>query len=178
MIRNVFLTLLVIFASVQAFSQSDTLDQRNSDGEKTGWWITYLDENLKVLKDSVGATHCMYNYYTGKFFHYRYGNGLGSRKYPVHFPENDSLKLGSFILLNGDYITKFKSGKVRSILSTSNGLLIEYKEYYEDGQLHEHFIYSTECGTPIRNCLKEYDKNGELTYDGLNWVPKEVENAR
>lgn len=175
MTKAIIFTLLVALGSARVLSQTDTLNQRNSSGEKTGWWITYLDVNLKVLDDSIGATHCMYNYYTGNFYHYRYGNGLGSKKYPVIYPEFDTLKIKNFTLLNGDYLTKYNNGQIRSILSTSNGMLTEYKEYYPDGKLHLQYLYGKECDAPIHNCLKEYDKEGNLTYDGLNWVPKESE---
>ena len=100
-----------------------------------------MDENLEVLEDSVGATHCMYNFYTGRFYHYRFGDGLGTKKYPVYYPEFDTLKINGYILLNGDYVTKYPNGQVRSILTTSNGMLIEYREYFPDGQLHLQFLY-------------------------------------
>lgn len=173
MTKNIILTLFVVFISVISQSQSDTLNQVDSDGNKTGWWITYLDKNLEILKDSVGATHCMYNYYTGKFYHFLYGKGLGSKKFPVQFPDNDTLKIGNYPLLHGDYITKYKDGTVRSILTVSNGILIECKKFWPNGQLDDHLIYSVECGFPIRFCIKEYNKKGELTYDGYQQVPKE-----
>jgi antitoxin component YwqK of YwqJK toxin-antitoxin module len=160
---------------IEDYPDYNQLNQVNKNGEKTGWWITYLDENLKILEDSIGASHCMYNYYTGKFYHYRFGgmNELGSKKFPVHFPANDSLKFGNFSLLNGDYTTYYEDGKIRSVLSASNGVLTEYKQYFEDGKLHLHFIYSAYCGAPIRFCIKQYDKNGNLKYDTLGMVPQD-----
>jgi antitoxin component YwqK of YwqJK toxin-antitoxin module len=148
------------------------LNSTDTSGAKTGWWIQYLDYHLKPLNDSVGATHVIYNYYTDKFFHYRYGNRLGSKKFPVHFPESDTLKRGNFNLLNGDYITRYENGNIRSVLSASNGILTECKEYYPNGQLHVHCIYSADCGAPIRMCLMEYNKKGNPEYDGANWVPR------
>lgn len=158
---------------IKDYPDYNELNKTDKNGEKTGWWIMYLDANLKVLEDSIGATHCMYNYYTGKFYHYRFGNGLGSKKFPVHFPVNDSLKLGNFVLLNGDYTTYYEDGKIRAVLSVSNGVLTEYKQYFEDGKLHLHFIYSTDCGAPIRFCLKQYDKEGKLKYDSAGLVPQD-----
>ena len=172
MFRYAILTFLVVFSSIQTFSQSDTLNQIDSDGKKNGWWITYLDMNLEVLEDSVGATHCMYNYYHRNIFLYRFGEGYGSKKYPVHFPENDSSRLGNYILLNGEYITKHKNGNIRSVLSASNGFLIDFKKYYPEGQLKLEIIYSTKCGAPKQHCLKEYDRNGNMKYEGYTWLPK------
>ena len=141
MTKHVLLILPIIFIAVNSYGQSDTLNQFDSDGNKTGWWITYLDENLEILKDSVGATHCMYNYYTGNFFHFLYGKGLGSKKYPVHFPNSDTLMIGNYPLLHGEYVTKYKDGTVRSILTASNGILIECKKFWSNGELDDHLIY-------------------------------------
>jgi len=178
--KKILLIALLALLQTTGKSQTDSLpnfnqlNQTNKSGEKTGWWIVYLDHNLKQLNDSIGATHCMYNYYTGKFYHYKFGmNGLGSKKFPVHFPENESSKSGSFNLLHGNYNTYYASGEMRCILSASNGILTEYKEYYPSGQLHLDFSYSVECGAPIRTCLKEYDKDGNLKYNGPNWVPQD-----
>ncbi|NOQ73125.1 MAG: hypothetical protein GQ574_14055 [Crocinitomix sp.] len=172
MSRYVLLTLFVIFSSEYTFSQADTLNQLDSDEKKTGWWITYLDENLEVLKDSIGATHCMYNYYWQNIYLYRYGEGYGSKKNPIHFPENDTSRLGNYVLLDGKYMTKYKNGNVRSVLSASKGILIEFKKYYPKGQLKFEILYSEECGAPKQHCLREYNKDGSMKYDGHTWLPK------
>lgn len=172
MIRCVILPLLVVFNSVHTFSQADTLNRLDSDGKKTGWWIVYLDEDLQILKDSNKATHCMYNYYTRDIYHYRWGISLGSRKCPVHFPENESLKLRNYTLLHGKYITKYENGNIRSELLFSNGYMTGYKRYYETGELAAEIIVSGECGAPIEHCLKEYNKDGNITYEGHYMVPK------
>lgn len=166
MSRYAILILFVIFSSIHTFGQSDTLNLVDSDEKKTGWWITYLDKNLRVLKDSIGATHCMYNYYWKNIHLYRHEKGSGSKKYPIHFPENDTSSLGNYVRLDGKYITKYKNGNVRSILSASKGILIEFEKYYPEGQLKFKIIYSEECGAPIQNCLREYNKDGSMKYDG------------
>lgn len=176
MLRNLVLTLLFVFGSTQAFCQSDSLNQLDSDGKKTGWWITYLDENLKVIKDSSGATHCMYNYYLRNIFLYRFGEGYGSKKYPIIFPDNDTLKLGNYILLDGKYITKYKNGNVRSVLTASKGIVIEFKKYYSTGQLNFEIIISKECGAPVQHCLREYNKNGSLKYEGHTFLPEDKQS--
>lgn len=174
MIRKIVLSLLIVFSSVNTFSQSDTLNQFDSNGEKTGWWIIYLNDNFEKQEDSVGATHLMYDYRTGWFSHYSWGQALESKKHSVYFPDNDTLKVGRYTLLNGDYITKYKDGTIRSVLSASNGILIEYKKFWPNGQLDDHFIYSAECGAPIHTCLLEYNKKGELVYEGYLQVPKKA----
>lgn len=173
MIRYSILTLFVVFHISQSYCQSDTLNQVDSKGKKTGWCVAYLDENLKVLKDSSGATHCMYNYYRRDIWLYRFGEGYGTKKSPVIFPGNDTLKLGNYTLLNGKYITKYENGNLRSELITSNGYMTHFNRYYPTGQLNFEVIVSKNCGVPIQHCLKEYNKDGSLKYEGHTWLPKE-----
>lgn len=171
--RNIILTLFVLFSSVNTFSQSDTLNQLDSKGKKTGWWIAYLDENLKVLKDSVGATHCMYNYYVNDIYLYRFGEGYGSKKSPVTPPENNVLKRGKYILLNGKYVTKYKNGNTRSVLTASDGFMTNFKRYYPTGQLKFEIIISNDCGAPKQHCINEYNKDGSIKRESHTWLPKD-----
>lgn len=168
---NSLLFFLMSIGSTFSYSQSDTLNRVDNDGEKMGWWLIYLDDNLKQLKDSSDATHCRYTYYTGKFDHYNMGT-IGSKKSPVLFPDSDTLNVNGNKLLNGDYVAYFKNGKVQFILSAEKGVLTEYREYYDSGQLKTHFIYSPLCGAPIRGCIKTYSSSGVLTYEGYNRIPK------
>lgn len=170
---NIILTLLVIFSSVNTFSQSDTLNQFDSNGKKTGWWIAYLDENLKILKDSVGAAHCMYNYYRRDIHLYRFGEGYGTKKNPFIFPENNTLKLGSYKLLNGTYVTKYKSGNTRSVLTASEGFMTNFKKYYPTGKLEFEIIISKKCGAPKQHCIMEYNEDGSLKRESRTFLPKD-----
>lgn len=170
---NMILTLVVIFSSVNTFSQSDTLNQLDSKGKKTGWCIAYLDDNLKVLKDSVGATHCMYNYYRRDIWLYRFGEGYGTKKSPVIFPENNTLKLGNYKILNGAYVTKYENGNTRSVLTTSEGFMTNFKKYYSTGQLEFEIIVSKKCGAPKQHCIMAYNKDGSFKYEARTMVPKD-----
>ncbi len=173
MIRYSILTLFVVFNVSLSFCQSDTLNQVDSNGKKTGWCVAYLDNNLKVLKDSSGATHCMYNYYRRDIWLYRFGEGWGTKKSPIMFPENDTLKLGNYILLNGKYITKYPNGNLRSELMTSNGFMTGFKFYYKNGQLNFEVIISKECGAPLQHCFMEYNKDGSFKRESRSYIPKE-----
>ena len=166
------LALLVIFISANTFAQSDTLNQLDSKGKKTGWCIAYLNDNLKVLQDSAGATHCMYNYYINNIHLYRYGEGYGTKESPVIFPENNILKLGSYILLNGTYVTKYKNGNTRSILTASDGFMTNFKKYYPTGKLEFEIIISKKCGAPKQHCVMGYNKDGTVKYRARTLVPK------
>jgi hypothetical protein len=164
-------SLIFLICSLASFSQSDTLNQIDLDG-KTGWWIIYLDHNLKQLNDSSGATHCRYTYYTGKYDHYNMGT-IGSKKSPVIFPESDTLKFGNLILLHGTYVSNFKDGTVQFSLTAENGILTEYKEYYSNGQLKSIITYTKSNEAPFQTSITVYHKNGNLKYDGQNQIPKD-----
>ncbi|MBD3636465.1 MAG: hypothetical protein HUJ25_03910 [Crocinitomicaceae bacterium] len=152
------LTLFLVLGSVSALSQSDTLNRTNSDGEKTGWWIIYLDDNLKQLKDSVGATHCRYAYYSG--LDYEYNKGIiKSDESSIQFPASDTLMLGSLKLLNGDYVAYHDKGNVKFVLTAQNGFLTEYIEYHTDGRVKTHFVYFMHDGVPVRGDVRIFDKD-------------------
>ena len=173
MIRYSILTLFVVFQISQSYCQSDTLNQIDSNGKKTGWCVAYLDENLKVLKDSGGATHCMYNYYVNDIYLYRFGEGYGSKKSPVIFPENNVLKRGEYMLLHGKYVTKYKNGNTRSVLTTSDGFMTNFKQYYPTGQLKFEIIISNDFGAPKQHCINEYNKDGSIKRESQTWLPKD-----
>ena len=170
--KCIALTFFISSSFINSYGQSDTLNHLDSDGKKTGWWITYLDENLEVLKDSSGAKLCMYNYYLQNIYLYRFGEGYGSKKHPIIFPDNNTSKLGDYILLNGEYLTKYKNGNIRSVLSASEGFMSNFKQYYPTGELKFELIISNECGAPKQHCIKDYHKDGSLKHEGHTWLPK------
>ena len=53
-IKNSILTVFILCMAQFAFGQSDTLNQVDANGKKTGWCVTYLDNDLNVLQDSAG----------------------------------------------------------------------------------------------------------------------------
>jgi glycogen debranching enzyme len=165
-----FLLLLIVpFISI---AQSDTLNKTNTNGERYGWWIVYLNDNLEAVKDTADATHYHYTLYTGKFNHYNMG-AIGTKKTPVIFPASDTLETNGLKLLNGEYKSNFKSGSLRFVLTVQNGIFVDYKEYYENGNLNTHFKYTVECGTPIHICILMYNEDGSLKYEGTNQVPED-----
>lgn len=167
--RSFFLIILFLF-SLKSIAQSDTLNRTNANGEPYGWWIVYVDDNLEVVKDSADATHYHYTLYSGKFNHYNMG-AIGTKKTPVIFPTSDTLESNGLKLLNGEYKSNFKSGKLRFVLTVENGIFVDYKEYYENGNLNTHFKYTVECGTPNRYCVLMYNEDGSLKYDDVNMIP-------
>ena len=82
------------------------------------------------------------------------------------------MEINGIKLLNGEYKSNFPSGKTWFVLTVENGIFIDYKEYYENGNLNTHFKYTAECGTPIHCCIYMYNKDGTLKYEGTNMVPE------
>jgi|GEM_PF-2052104 len=170
---NLILSLLLLVSSATAISQADTLNQLDTNGKKRGWWVTYLDGNLNVLKDSVGATLYMYNYYINDIYLYRFGEGISSKKSPVIFPADTASKRGNFALLHGNYRTKYKNGNTRSDLTAANGFMTNFKQYYPTGQLKFEIIISNDCGAPQQHCIIEYKKDGSIKRESHTWLPKD-----
>jgi hypothetical protein len=173
MIRSTILILFLVFNISQAYCQADTLNQLDANGKKTGWCVAYMDQDLRVLKDSSGASFCMYNYYRNDIWLYRFGEGYGTKKSPVIFPTSEPLKLGNYTLLDGKYITNYKNGNLRSELTMVKGYMTGFKKYYPNGQLEFEIIISEECGAPIQHCLNGYKKDGSLAYKAKTVLTKE-----
>ncbi|MBK6951013.1 MAG: hypothetical protein IPH24_02920 [Crocinitomicaceae bacterium] len=168
-VQSILLSILILFG-VKAIAQSDTLNKTNADGARYGWWIVYLDDNLEAVKDSADATHYHYTIYSGKYNYYNMG-AIGTKKTPVIFPASDTLETNGIKLLNGEYKSNYKNGKLRFVLTVENGIFVDYKEYYENGNLNTHFKYTPECGTPIHCCILMYNEDGSLKYEGTNRFP-------
>lgn len=162
------LILVTLLLPFKASAQADTLNQYNAEGERTGWWLVYLDEQLKEVKDSSKATHLKYTIYKGKFDYYNMGT-IGSKKSPVIFPESDTLLVNGLKLLNGEYRSNHKNGQTQFILVAKNGVFVDYKEFYPNGQLKTHFDYTEVCGEkPYQWCIYMYEKDGALKYKGYS----------
>lgn len=163
---------LFLFIDSFCIGQADTLNRTDENGERTGWWVVYLDNNLKEVKDSSEATHFNYALYQGKFSYYNMG-AIGTKKTPVIFPASDTLEVNGIKLLNGEYKSNYPDGSVRFVLTVDQGIFVDYKEYYKNGNLNTHFKYTPECGTPYHCCILMYNKDGSLKYEGTNRLPGE-----
>jgi len=141
-------------------AQTDTLNRTDEKGHKTGWWITFLDKNLKELPSSQGATHCKYAYFHQRFNTYNMGP-LGTKDSPVEFPPNDTLTLNGYKLLNGEYVARYQNGKIRYRLNAMNGVLLLYEEFFSNGALKTRIDYSPTCGRPVKACIETWNKQGK-----------------
>ena len=51
--------------------------------------------------------------------------------------------------------------------------MTSFKRYYPTGKLKFEIIISNDCGAPLQHCLKEYNKDGSVKYEGHTFLPKE-----
>lgn len=173
--KNKILVLFFLFILSPAQGQVDTLNRLDVNGARYGWWVVYLDDNLSEVKDSTQATHYHYALYQGKFSYYNMG-AIGSKKSPVIFPESDTLVRNGKILLDGTYQSNHKNGQAWFVLVVDQGVFVDYKEYYDNGNLKTHFEYTPACGTPYHYCIYMYNKDGSLKYKGTNQTPDDRKN--
>ena len=153
-----------VFSSF-TFSQSDTLNQLNSNLEKTGWWITYLNKDLAKTSDSTQAKYYRYSYFEGKFNYYSMGP-IGTKKSPVIGPTSMQSD-GEIPALHGEYKANYNNGQTQFILKAENGRFTEYLEYYKNGNLKTRYDYTKSCGNSLLEyCIYQYKKNGELKMEG------------
>ncbi len=154
-------SLAILTISQCAFSQSDTLNNYNSNKEKVGWWITYLNKDLKPLKDSNQAVYYKYSYFEGDFDYYPLSQ-VGTEKSPIISKES-TYEGETAIPLDGEYKTTHKNGKTKFLIQASNGKLIKYSEFYKNGNLKHTFNYTEMCGDTFLNyCIYLYEKDGSL----------------
>jgi hypothetical protein len=164
------LTFLALMQAVVSCGQSDTTDISKEDTTNSHWVLIYLDQYLASVKDSAEATHCYYALFTGKFNHHNMG-AIGSKKHPVHYPVSDTILVTNKKLLNGKYYATHKNGNIQFELIAKEGVFQQYREYYKSGQIKNEIFYSSACGAPVRTCIIQYDKSGNVKYEGYNRVP-------
>jgi hypothetical protein len=163
---------LTFFIGFSVFSQSDTLNQFNSNKERTGWWITYLDKDLAITSDTTQAKYYRYSYFDGAFNYYSMGP-IGAKKSPVIGPVSLNSD-GEIPPLHGVYKANYTNGQTQFVLKADNGRFTEYLEYYKNGNLKTRYDYTKSCGkSPFEYCIYKYKKNGDLKMEGRLRRPNE-----
>lgn len=75
--------------------------------------------------------------------------------------------------LHGEYKVNFKNGKTRFNLIAQNGRLVEYKEYYKNGNIKHVFKYTESCGdTQFHYCIYLHNNDGSLKLKTTLQTPK------
>lgn len=152
-----YLTLHLLLFSSDIVGQTDTLNRKDAKGNKTGWWITYLDHNLKELTSDNGAMYCKYSFYFNHHNTYNMGP-IGTKEHPVEFSRTDTLSytFQTFKLLHGEYLSRYANGQIHYQLIAKQGVITLYMEFNQSGQLKTKIDYSTTCGAPRSVCIDTY----------------------
>jgi len=156
------ITSLVFCFGITAFSfAQDKLNQLDSVEKKDGKWIVYLDYSWKEVKDSSNAVYYRYAYYDHGLNLYHIG-GRGPKKYK-HEPINDTVgRKGKLILLNGEYKSYDKKGRLVYVNTFTNGDYVLYKEYDKSGNLRMKMDFSPKFDDLPHSCyyIYVYKKDG------------------
>ena len=145
------------------YSQSEPLNQLDSDGKKHGTWIVWLDKDWKLAKDSMSAVYFRYNYFDHGHSVYAMGSWGGKGNKLEVNTEIDSKK-GNANMLDGIYKWYNSKGQLRSEHILKNGNYVSFREYYSDGQIQSYFDYTKHCDTQEHSWyIYTYNKKGEKT---------------
>jgi len=148
-IKYLYIILLSIF-SITAFSQSDTLNQKDANNKKQGYWIFYYDNNVKkeegryVNNKKEGVWKAYYQ--------------SGKIKHEITYVHNKPNGYAKFYYENG----KVSEEGIWKI----NKWVGEYKMYHKNGNLSYEWKYN-EQGKRT-GVQKYYHDNGQLMIEG-NW---------
>jgi hypothetical protein len=96
------LNILLTFCFWNANSQVDTLNRFDSHNKKTGYWKTFLDENL-IPTDSTSSYFFGYEYYDSGSSRFAFVNDGYKKRHQGKFSIG-SRKRGSPIILNGEFV--------------------------------------------------------------------------
>jgi len=160
MIRSVLsiVVLITLFGpSINAQDGlNDTINQLDINGEKTGFWIESLDNELlpTIKKNEV---------ITSRYCYYDHGKrvypiiGISSGKYLLEYRTSRS----DTSLIDGAYnLRRKKSGILEEEGFYKNGILLWTKTYYKNGKVNEFIQYRFDSSI---SCICErYTSKGEV----------------
>lgn len=157
---KVKLSLTFLFLSMVTFifSQVEKINQLDVNGQKTGKWKLYLDNEWKVTEDTSKAVYFRYTYFDNSTNIYPMGpcGGKGYNLKPQSAKTNQQL-------LDGEYNWYDNKGRLNSVHVFKNGEYISCKEYFTTGELNQHFDYTKKCdGQEHGWTVYVYDKKGNI----------------
>jgi len=151
--------LLFFILGVIGYSQNE-INQLDSDGNKHGVWMVYLD-NEWAETDKEDAVCYRYTYYAHGVDTKPMGPS-GKKKWTLS-PKIP--KSSEPVELTGELQWSDKKGIVRSIHIFENGKYLSYKEYDSSGNLEQHFDYATQYkDEPHTYYVRTYKKGSEVTW--------------
>ena len=134
LVRNIIITFLLITKIGLVHSQG--INESDKDGKKHGRWIVYLDE-FWAKCDSSKALYKRFTVYDHGINLYPMGT-CGSKGWTL----KGNVNSGSGIsILDGEYSWYDKQSRIFSTHVLQNGNYVDYKEFFTDGKLQQHFEY-------------------------------------
>lgn len=160
--KKIFSLLLFSSITLLFYGQTEKLNQFDANGKKDGKWIVWLDKDWKLAKDSMAAVYFRYNYWDHGNNLYPMGSFGGSYKLQI-VSENSKIKKGNAKLLDGEYKWVNEKGHMFADHILKEGVYLEWKQYYKNGNLETHFDYTKTCDDgPHRCSIYLYNKAGKL----------------
>ncbi len=156
------ISLFLICFGLTLFSYGqDTLNQFDSNGNKQGRWVVYLNDHWKELKDENGAKFCRYTWYEhGKNI---YPMGAMSKKHRMEEVVHSNIYIGKARLLDGTYNWIDKNDRIMFALVLDNGEFVAYNEFTTTGELKQLFDYTDKWkDQPHSWSMRVLKKNGEM----------------
>jgi hypothetical protein len=159
--KTILFLILIFSISSPVYSQSELVNQFDSSGKKDGKWIVYLDKDWAAINDSTFAVSTRYTLYDHGSNIYPMGK-CGGKNYVLKHADSSST-LNKF--LDGEYKWLDANGNLSSVHVFKNGEYVSCKEYFQSGNLSQHFDY-TKKGDGQENgwTLYNYDKKGNIKY--------------
>ena len=153
--KNLFL-ILILFIGSFGFSQSinnntlDTLNNYNEKGKRHGYWVEYLNKELRLVKKEEASFYRYVYYDNGTYL--SAPSGFSSKKMICKI-DGDKPKKDTLVLLNGIYFLYTKKDKIES------------KAYYKKGLLVILIAYNVR--TSVKSAMFDFTKhynNQEYSY--------------
>ncbi len=173
---KLFSLLIFSLISIRSFTQinEDTLNRFDSNHNKTGYWICYLDSNFNLSKKENAKHYGIEHYQNGKRDCQYFSNDkfrIKSRKkyFPYNNKENQN---DSPLLLNGEvfYYDKYDSLEVYEKYTNGHPVVIEEYAYTEINKTFQRIKWTSEYYDSLYNNIPHTFLHYE--YDSRNGLPE------
>jgi hypothetical protein len=173
--RSFLLIIIVLYFPVSGFSQSisgikyDTLNKRDDQGKKTGYWVELLSKDFMVVKKEKKAVFFRYVYFQNDI---RFETVIVPRKPNKHLVkiEGNTPVEGEVILLNGVYsIYNQKTNRLIKQFEFRQGHLINLLELYNNEETRLRVNYEKKYEGYGYSCFfTSYSEEGKVLLNGYN----------
>jgi len=164
-----FVFLVFSSINIRCFSQTicniqyDTINKKNENGKKQGYWVEYTDDKLFVLKKKKHAVFYRLVFYDNGAKIGETAYVIGSKK-KIHLKiEGNQAESGNIILLNGTYKLISKNDSISSEEIYSEGKMLTGKTFFYNGHLDEYVDYTDKYQNQLASYkVTVYNINGTV----------------